>query len=292
MTINGDELGKALLEASTENKTLIIAVVNKAYVEGDKSMLDLFLDGFWLGEDTRALTDHLLIVTVDQTSYERCKFLRLHCYKLETDGVEFAGEKLYLSQDFVKMMWRRTLFLGDVLKRGYNFIFTDTDILWLRNPFPRLSLNESIDFQISTDRFTGDQWSEKNPINTGFYIVRSNNKTIALFDKWYAQKDNSSGMKEQDVLQMLIREGGVLGGLGLRVRFLNTLYFSGFCEKSKDVRAVVTVHANCCRSISAKVADLTAAIHDWKRFKSSSANDTLGFQWSNNIACKKSWRHG
>ena len=124
MTIKRDELDEALAKASTQDKTVIIAIINKAYVEGDKSMLDLFLDGFWLGDDTRTLTDHLLMVAVDQTSYERCKFLRLHCYKLETDGVEFGGEKLYMSSDFIKMMWRRTLFLGDVLKRGYNFIFT------------------------------------------------------------------------------------------------------------------------------------------------------------------------
>ncbi|KAA8539735.1 hypothetical protein F0562_026427 [Nyssa sinensis] len=290
MTIYRDELEEALAKASTENKTVIIAIVNKAYVEGDKSMLDLFLDGFWLGDDTRALTDHLLIVAVDQTSYQRCKFLRLHCYKLETDGVDFIGEKLFMSRDFIKMMWRRTLFLGDVLKRGYNFIFTDTDVMWLRNPFPNLSRNETVDLQISTDVFNGNRSSERNHINTGFYMIRSNNKTIALFDKWYAKKDNSTGLKEQDVLEKMIHEG-VFRDLGLEVRFLDTIYFSGFCQNSRDVRAVTTVHANCCRSIRAKVADLTVVVHDWKRFKSSSANETLTFGWSRHLACKNSWKY-
>lgn len=119
-----DDLERALVGASTENKTVIITIVNKAYIEGDKAMLDLFLDGFWHGEGTRELVNHLLIVAMDQTSYERCKFLHHHCYKLETDGVDFGGEKLFMSQDFIKMMWRRTLFLSDVLKRGFNFIFT------------------------------------------------------------------------------------------------------------------------------------------------------------------------
>lgn len=106
------------------NKTVIIAIVNKAYVEGDNPMLDLFLDSFWHGEDTQGLINHLLLVAVDQTSYQRCKFLRLNCYKLQTEGVDFHGEKLYMSNDFIRMMWARTLFLGEVLKRGYNFIFT------------------------------------------------------------------------------------------------------------------------------------------------------------------------
>lgn len=124
MKIYGDKLEEALAGAATKDKTVIIAIVNKAYVEGDKPMLDIFLDGFWLGKSTAKLIKHLLIVAMDQTSYRRCKFLGLHCYKLQTEGVDFVGEKLYMSEDFIKMMWRRTRFLGDVLKRGYNFIFT------------------------------------------------------------------------------------------------------------------------------------------------------------------------
>lgn len=124
--------------------------------------------------------------------------------------------------------------------------------MWLRNPFIRLSKNETEDFQISTDSYLGNPWSEKHPINTGFYFVRSNNKTISLFETWYGQKDNATGKKEQDVLLDLIRSG-IVEHLGLRVRFLDTLYyFSGFCQNSKDVREVITVHANCCRSITAQ----------------------------------------
>ncbi|KAI8564450.1 hypothetical protein RHMOL_Rhmol03G0182700 [Rhododendron molle] len=99
-------------------------VVNEAYVEGDKSMLDLFLDGFWLGEGTQGLVNHILIVATDPVSYNRGKFLRLHCYRLETEGVDFAEEKMYMSEDYLKMVWRKIQFLGNVLKRGYNFIFT------------------------------------------------------------------------------------------------------------------------------------------------------------------------
>nr|GMD10472.1 Nucleotide-diphospho-sugar transferase protein [Ipomoea batatas] len=262
LKIYRDKLEEALAGASTENKTVIIAVVNKAYVDGDKSMLDLFLDGFWVGEDTRSLVKHLLIVTVDQTSYERCTFFGLHCYKLGTDGVDFVGEK-------------------------------DSDVLWLRNPFPRLSdLNETLDLQISTDMFNGNERSESNPINTGFYMVRSNKRTMALFNSWYGMKNSSNGKKEQDVLNQLISQG-VLSELGLKVKFLNTQFFSGFCQVSRDVKSVVTVHANCCRTITAKLADLTAVIHDWHKFKSFSgdANQTAAFRWSPHDRCADSWKH-
>nr|XP_027186616.1 uncharacterized protein At1g28695-like [Cicer arietinum] len=132
MNINeayGDDLEKALAKASMgKNKMLIIAIVNKAYVEQDVkgdaiTMFDLFLSSFWLGE-TRSLIDNLLIVAVDQTAYDLCRFLRLNCFRLVTNGVDFESEKIYMSQEFIKMMWRRTFLLLEVLKRGYNFIFT------------------------------------------------------------------------------------------------------------------------------------------------------------------------
>ncbi|XAR63989.1 hypothetical protein NMG60_11024167 [Bertholletia excelsa] len=91
MTVYRDELDEILAEVLTENKTVIIAVANRAYLEGDKPMLDLFMDGFWYGENTQGLTDHLLIVVVDQTAYERCRFLQLHCYKMETNGWNFQA---------------------------------------------------------------------------------------------------------------------------------------------------------------------------------------------------------
>ncbi|XP_051138389.1 uncharacterized protein At1g28695-like [Andrographis paniculata] len=279
-----DKLEEALAATSTRNKTVIISFVNKAYVEGNKTtMLDVFLYGFSNGEGTRELMKHLLIVAMDGASYKRCRSLRLHCYKLETQGVDFEGEKVYMSEEFIRMMWRRTLFLGEVLQRGYNFIFTDMDVLWLRNPFPYLTTTEpELDLQISTDKYR----SAYPRVNTGFYMIRSNNKTRALFHAWYARKDTSPGLKEQDVLQALMLRG-VFRRLSLTVKFLDTLYFSGFCQDSRDPAAVATVHANCCRGMAAKLTDLTAVLRDWKRYN---VNDKMTpFRWSSHSACRKSF---
>ncbi|KAL3615500.1 hypothetical protein CASFOL_041161 [Castilleja foliolosa] len=296
-----DELQIALEKASTANKTVIIAVVNKAYVESDEypAMFDLFLEGFWAGEGTGPLVAHLLVVSMDQAAHERCEFRRLNCYRLKAasgdGGDDFAGEKVYMTEGFIEMMWQRTSFLLDVLNRGFSFIFTDTDVLWLRNPFPKLSNNETLDFQISTDNFNGNPTSKKNLINTGFYFIRSNNKTISLFQTWYDTRTNATGLKEQDVLVNLVR-GGVLEKLGLKAKFLDTLYFSGFCKDSRDVKEVATVHANCCRSIKAKVADLKMVLRDWNTFKKNdklnvidSKNMTDNFRWSIHRSCIDSW---
>ncbi|KAG5558216.1 hypothetical protein RHGRI_008220 [Rhododendron griersonianum] len=242
----------------------------KNLMEGDKSMLDLFLDGFWLGDGTQGLINHILIVATDPVSYNRCKFLRLHCYLLETEGLDFVHEETYGSGNYMKMMWRRTQFLGD-----------DTDILWLRNPFSILSLNETFDFQIACDNYQGNK---PCAVNNGLAIVRSNNKTISLYDTWYEKRKVYVGKNEQAVVEYLMRDGLFID-LGLNVRFLDTLYFSGFCQNSRDIRSVVTVHANCCVTISAKMTDLMTVIHDWGRAKKLSANDTSTFEWSEHTAC-------
>ena len=171
----------------------------------------------------------------------------------------------------------------------YYYIEQDTDVMWVRNPFPKLSKDETEDLQISTDHFNGNPWSASNPINTGFYFIRSNNRTISLFHKWYSMRNDTSGQKEQDVLVNLIR-AGVIPQLNLKVRFLNTLFFSGFCQRSNDFNQVSTVHANCCRTIVAKIGDLRATLGDWKRFRTSTNSSEI-FWWSDHVRCKRSWKH-
>ncbi|XP_068649605.1 uncharacterized protein At1g28695-like [Aristolochia californica] len=284
--IEEDELESALRMASMENKTVIIAFANKAYAEQD-GMLDIFIESFRKGEDTQWLIPHLLVVAIDQTAFDRCNHHGLRCYKLATDGVDFSGEQLYMSDAFIRMMWRRTLFLADVLRRGYSFIFTDTDVMWLRNPFTELG--QEGDFQISCDKFNGRAVNTTNPINTGFYYARSCNKTITLFDMWYSARNNYTGMKEQDVLEDMISRG-VLEELGVKMRYLDTRYFSGFCQNSRNLRQVITMHANCCRTINAKLLDLRIVIEDWEIIKSSGSNPTMPIRWHQHNRCKMSWK--
>lgn len=280
--ISDYELRNVLQKVSMANRTLIISVLNEAYAE-EKGMLDLFLGSLERGVGTASLVKHLLLVAVDQAAYARCELLKLHCYRLFTRGVDLSKEQLYMSRNFIEMMWRRTLFLRDVLKLGYSFIFTDMDVLWLRDPFRKLN-RDGEDMLLSCDRYNGSPLDESNPANTGFYFAVSGNKTVALFGAWYASRNASRGMKEQDVLGLMISKG-VFGRLGMRVRFLDTLYFSGFCQDSRDLGEVSTVHANCCRGVKAKIADLSASLETWKRFN----NGTEVLSWPEHKACNRSW---
>ncbi|XXG77981.1 hypothetical protein AAC387_Pa08g2020 [Persea americana] len=161
------------------------------------------------------------------------------------------------------------------------------DVIWLRNPFERL-VHQGVDLQISCDYYNGRPSDIANPINTGFYFVVSNNKTISMFDKWYAARNDSMRLHDQHVLQALIKNG-LIQRLDLKVRFQNPLYFGGFCASVRNYGKLVTMHANCCQTFSAKIKDSRAILDGWIKFKGQS-NATSTVQWPAHNNCIRSWK--
>jgi len=114
-----------LARAATKDRTVIMTQINAAWTRPG-SLLDLFFESFRTGEGGVArLLDHLVIVTMDPAAYEGCKAVHRHCYFLRTsNGVDYRSEKMFMSKDYLEMMWGRNRFQQTVLELGYNFLFT------------------------------------------------------------------------------------------------------------------------------------------------------------------------
>ncbi|KAK4401072.1 hypothetical protein Sango_1213300 [Sesamum angolense] len=245
-----------------DHKTVIITTVNAAWTEPN-SIFDLFMESFRIGNQTQSLLKHLVVVALDQKAYSRCLDVHPHCFALTTAGVDFSGQAFFMSADYLKMMWRRVDFLRSVLDMGYNFIFSDADIMWLRDPFRRFYPDG--DFQIACDTYKYDSTDLRNLPNGGFTYVKSNNRTIQFYEFWYNGKDYFPGIHDQDVFNKIKFNPFILQ-IGLEIRFLDTAYFGGFCQPSKDLDLVVTMHANCCLGLENKIHDIKMVIEDWKRY--------------------------
>jgi hypothetical protein len=115
-------LGNLLKKASMPNKTVILTPLNHAWVAA--GMIDIYFESFREGENIQELVNHIVIVAVDKMAYDSCKKIHPHCFMLRTNGVDFSGEKVYMSEDYFKMTWRKIKFLQNVLEMGYNFIFS------------------------------------------------------------------------------------------------------------------------------------------------------------------------
>ncbi|KAG8634843.1 uncharacterized protein At4g15970 [Manihot esculenta] len=258
------KLEKVLKDAAMEGRTVILTTLNEAWA-APNSIIDLFLGSFRIGEHTRRLLNHLVIVALDEKAYLRCKEVHSHCFALVTEGIDFHKEAYFMTPAYLKMMWRRIDFLRSVLEMGYNFVFTDADIMWFRDPFPRFYTDA--DFQIACDHFTGSSVNLENRPNGGFNYVKSNNRSIEFYKFWYSSQETYPGYHDQDVLNF-IKFDTFVEDIGLKMRFLDTAYFGGFCEPSKDLSLVCTMHANCCYGLDSKLHDLRIMLQDWKDFLS------------------------
>ncbi|XP_034215239.1 uncharacterized protein At4g15970-like isoform X1 [Prunus dulcis] len=269
-------LDAVLKNASMKDRTILVTTLNDAWAEPN-SIFDLFLESFHIGSNTKWLLNHLVVICLDQKAYARCLALHPHCYELYTQGANFTSEASFMSSDYLQMMWRRIQFMSKLLERGYNFVFTDTDIMWLRNPFPRFY--PDADFQIACDFFKGDSYSIRNLPNGGFTYVKSNKRTIWFYKFWYFSRKAYPKMHDQDVLNK-IKSDRLISDYGLKMRFLDTRYFGGFCQPSKDFNKVCTMHANCCVGLDNKVNDLRILLQVWRKFMSLPPNDTTTAQTS------------
>lgn len=110
------------------DKTVILTTLNAAWASPG-SVIDLFMESFRTGETTRHLLNNLVIVSLDMKAYKRCMAIHAHCFALTTEGVDFSGEKNFMSKGYLRMMWRRVDFLRVVLGKGYSFIFSVSFVL-------------------------------------------------------------------------------------------------------------------------------------------------------------------
>jgi len=155
--------------------------------------------------------------------------------------------------------------LRRILELGYNFVFTDADILWLRNPFDHFF--DDADFQISCDKNRGNEWSTLNRPNCGYQYAQSNERTISMYQHWCRGGEANPNIDEQSLLNKMLHSRA-FAPYKVKIRFLATEQFSGFCQKSKNMSRVVTMHANCCTGLGNKVQDLRTALSAWEASKS------------------------
>ncbi|KAF8092856.1 hypothetical protein N665_0400s0054 [Sinapis alba] len=279
-----ENLARVLREASTADKTVIVTMMNQAYAELN-SKFDVFLEGFQVGEGTEKLLRHVVVVCLDEKAYSQCvEVFPLRCFLLRTTRIDFSGERLFMVGDYLEMMWRRTEFLGSLLKLGYNFLFTDMDTVWLRDPFPRLI--PDVDFQIACDHFNGNSSDTHNYANGGFKFVVANHRTIEFYNYWYESRLKYPGNNEYDVINK-IKGNQYLNKIGLKMRFIDTTHVGNFCQTNWDITKVCVMHGNCCIGQNNKLKDLRQVLDDWTAYFS---NGDRAREFPQPINCWRSLR--
>lgn len=118
------------------------------------------------------------------------------------------------------------------------------DIMWLRNPFPHLF--SEVDFQVTCDHSNGNTSDPGNLVNGGFMFVQANPRTVKFYKYWYELRWTFCGKNEQDVFNIIKHDRFVTDELGLTMRFLDTVYFRGYCQLHREMEKIRIMQANCC----------------------------------------------
>ncbi|XP_024929253.2 uncharacterized protein At4g15970-like isoform X2 [Ziziphus jujuba] len=274
--IKKSELDIILEKASTEDKTVIFTNLNDAWAEPN-SIFDVFLESFRIGNNTQKLLNHLVVICLDEKAYNRCLASHTHCYRLRIEGFNFTSDAFFMTPHYLEIVWRKIEFLATVLEKGFSFVFTDTDIMWLGDPFSQF--DPDADIQTSCDMFFGNSSSINNLPNTGFNYAKSNNRTIQFYKFWYNSRETYPNLHDQDAFKKIINDS-FINEIGLKLGFLNTAYFGGFCQPSRDLRLVRTMHANCCVGLQRKINDLHILLDDWRKFMSLDPSMQQNASWS------------
>ena len=120
---NDQNLESVLRRASMKDKTVILTTLNDAWATPG-SIFDLFLESFRVGNETEWLLNHLVVITYEQKTQERCLTVHKYCHQFISKGDNFTGEQRYMTPNYLHMMWKRLEFLGSILDMGYSFVFT------------------------------------------------------------------------------------------------------------------------------------------------------------------------
>ncbi|KAM0889119.1 hypothetical protein ACQ4PT_027909 [Festuca glaucescens] len=283
-------LAELLPKVATDDGMVIITSVNAAFA-APGSLLDLFRGSFRDGEGIAHLLNHTLIVALDPSAMARCGAVHPHCYHLEVVAANVSSASRIMTKSYLEIVWVKLSLQQRVLELGYNYLFTDVDILWFRNPFRHINLYA--DMAVSTDRFKGDTESLTNWPNTGFYYVRSTNRTVEMLRQWRAARLRFPPDHDQFIFDKIKVELAD-GELQIKFVFLDPVSFDGFCQRHSKIDTVCTMHANCCIGLENKVHDLKNVANDWKNYMNLTLPErrTSKNRWTIPAQCAASMRKG
>ncbi|KAK7354330.1 hypothetical protein VNO80_19790 [Phaseolus coccineus] len=282
-TSTNQELDYTLSRATMPDRTIILTMVDES-MASPGSLLEILLQSFKSGEETQRLVNHLVIITMDLQAFEYCRSLHPYCIHPSIFPHQFATktQSTMTTPAYKLFTWTRRDVLFEVIRLGYNIIFTDADVLWLRSPF--INLNPVNELTISCNVLSDGQGGSYL-YDEGIFFLKANAISFEFFKYWKLTKFLFPNNPAEESLCTTIKERqAVADSYGFRIQLVNTSYFGGFCQLNKDIfKEVYTIQANCCDDLKSKVHDLRIVLDDWIRFRKrasgENALDKMALRW-------------
>lgn len=201
-------------------RQVIIMVANEG-------VMDLLLNFFCSAEQIDLDLSNIVVFVGDSKYQEVIEHMGGHAmFSPSLGSMPAKAAGYYLDHTFSRMMWFKTTSVYLALAAGYEVLFQDVDLVWLRNPFTYLTGLPGdmvfMDDGARTPRYTPFF------VNSGFYYVKQNPRTVYMFESFLKAAPGAIGQthSHQSVLIKHIAEAHHLFNLAIDV-LDNTLFPSG-----------------------------------------------------------------
>ncbi|XP_048229563.1 uncharacterized protein At4g15970 [Ricinus communis] len=250
LSSNGRTLEQVLRAASMPTRTVILTILDKSWASPPASVLDLFLESFQIGERTKHLLNHLIIIALDTHTLHYCQSIRPHCFHFKSTGQR-----------------RKELFL-QVLQLGYNLVYTDVDVMWLRNP---MSLFDGLaEISLGCDAYSRNQSVGSQKATGEFFYIKASEISMEFLKFWKVASVLYPYTQNQSICEMVMGEDIRL--FGIRMKFIDKTYIGGLCQPNKDASEIYVMQTNCCEELESKVHDLKIFLDDARKYKALLSN--------------------
>ncbi|XP_060593891.1 uncharacterized protein LOC132748327 [Ruditapes philippinarum] len=228
-------------ESDCHNNWTILLTVNNAYFD--------FFQNWHLAYSKLNINYPIIIVAEDVLVYEKLKPFQSESVTIEKSGHEDVKKSAaYGSKEFSKLVSQRPTHILRHLTKGVNILYSDIDMVWLKNPFPY---------------FKGDfdMWIELDSINnycTGLMAIKSNKNCLRLIKTW----QNSLQLKQeidQTAFNKVVNKAPInISILDNRIFPTGQQYFGTLTDKQRAL--AIVVHNNW-------IVGQTAKLERFKKYK-------------------------
>ncbi|BBN14553.1 beta-arabinofuranosyltransferase [Marchantia polymorpha subsp. ruderalis] len=186
--------------ASAEN-VVILAVVGNSY-------RDMLMN--WVCRLKHLNVSNYLVSAIDDDIYRFAVHQGLPVFKSRITMNVSRNECHFGTQCFQKVTKMKSRTVLEILKLGYHVLFSDVDVYWFQDPSQELMAFGPGHMCAQTD-----QWNASEPLNqprrlnSGFYFVWSDNRTIAAFSNIVQHAANSEKSEQPSFYDVLCGNGGI-----------------------------------------------------------------------------------
>ncbi len=262
---------EVLTNIAGPDNVIILALVDHGYIDMTVNFYETSL--------AKLKIKNFLFVSLIKSACDELDKLHIPCFTY-MDFTQGNQDSAYMSPVFLKKMVLRTQFLTDALNWGFKVLQTDTDVIYLKDPFSGFTC-PNCDIEVLEDGIKG-------LLNAGFIYLRPTKMTVDVYERMMKTLTKNPKAEDQGVLNSIVKT--TLRGK-IKYRLLDDKkyvcgkdYFETprryFSDTSKHCYECIVVHNNWIVSKAAKVyrfREMLMWVYDGDSYYSNSTRKYLTY---------------